>query len=735
MTIPKKLAQKITDHLNPNKSYRHKAKLDIGRDYLNERDDLLLKDIDELVKAADFKNLLTWLPKIYSSTDQLFTDYSRDAAKIKDKINEIIVKIASFEPQKNIGSQKILLEYVKPWIAKETLRPLGFNVCSKLLDLRGTTATYKDDSNTLNIQHFIIKLDAKVHDLRHSIISILLEFFESAIFTDKIRILEILGNGHGNGLTRFKSVISPFAFKEIDYSIKFLSDYLLKKKNKQMLDPEFYDVLAKIYNLAERIGEYKKLGYDTQNSAKIIKQIESFNHFLLFQSLFHPNYRYLVSGKELRPVDIIRNEAEKFRPTELKTLIKFLEYAQKQGAIYNSIKTFFRELGRINPKTSIQLLESQLNKPVGSFWYYAGHILGSLLQNSEYISFVQDITKRLVKSTDTLENKAVVDLLTEIDEPNKLDKNLLEWCLSQLEKIVNLVNSKDKTNWHFKWSVTDAVENIFNDTTAQRCFKILEKCLAGLNGFEKNNQIIFDQVAGAIFGLEHRKKLEQKHTPQLISLLQYFIHSGRNSMDIDTFYQVVSKYNVIALLDFIVKRISFAKSSKSSLDIVPFNWKFIFEELPAGLPPGRKKSILEHLIRITLANDLTYPLELHLDRIWAALQNKLGRELGYEVLNRAIKKHHKKIEFIDKLLYLLQDVDDYDNSLYWQLLESQVKTKNHKICERVHTVIFSGTFSSAQEDFRKKWLTIWTKSDHAYLARFAKTVLGSLEKMNRWLHE
>ena len=172
-----------------------------------------------------------------------------------------------------------------------------------------------------------------------------------------------------------------------------------------------------------------------------------------------------------------------------KILIQFLDYAQRQGAIYNSIKAFFRELGKENPETIKFFLQAQLGNPIGSFWYYAGHAIGSLIQNSKYEVFAKETIQQLSKSKDTLENKAVVDVLTELD-PRKIDNKLLSWSLLQLENIVDLVNNRDKTNWHFKWSVTEAVEKVFTEFNSRLCFSILKKCVKGINGFEDNNRVM-----------------------------------------------------------------------------------------------------------------------------------------------------------------------------------------------------------------------------------------------------
>ena len=374
-------------------------------------------------------------------------------------------------------------------------------------------------------------------------------------------------------------------------------------------------------------------------------------------------------------------------------------------------------------------MQAQLGNPIGSFWYYAGHAIGSLIQNSKYEVFAKETIQQLSKSKDTLENKAVVDVLTELD-PRKIDNKLLSWSLLQLENIVDLVNNRDKTNWHFKWSVTEAVEKVFTEFNSRLCFSILKKCVKGINGFEDNNQIIYDRVASAIFGLElsSDKKLNQNHTKDLVDLLQFFMQSGKDSTDVDTFYQVVAKYDTKALLDFIVKKITGNEKKKSTLDIVPFDWTFVFERIPDNLADKEKTEILEHIIHIVLSDKFIFPLGMHLDRIWAALQKKLSMELGYNVLNIALEKN-TSVKSKVKLLYLLEEVEDYNNPQYWKILEKQIKTKNPQLVEQANNVIFAGSFNSAQEDYRKKWLTQWTKSYDIFLVNFAKQMLDFLKKL------
>lgn len=721
-------------HLDPKKTFI----VNLGDAAYDTRDTKLIDDIRAIENYGDdLTKVVTLLVDIYSTAPKLFKKLPRELKKVQEESNRSLIRIVAYRRQKPLEVQMFFLKQAENWIKDETLRTLAINVLSKLLELRGSEATYKNEEDALNIQDFIIKLDQKIHDVRtQSLIQLFTAYRTTNKSTEKVRILLVIESG-------LRATIYPqhsrsnfdLAKQEMDSVVDFIEEELKNSLKADTLDN--FEILSRVENLLGRLAEYSERGYKNIKLKLLQKEILARPGYKLFQVLIHPRFPIKEPRKDLSPSDAIKDIAKNFKIKDLSILEQIIEHASNSGGIYNSIKTFFRSLGEYQPTLQIKIVNKYLKDTDNTLWYYAGHGIGSLLLSSKYQKSAKELIEKINKSPSILQRKAIVDAFYELGLSKKSLAKDKEWASIQLLKLVKVVNQKNREDWHFKWSVADAVGELFTSKkTAKVCFQLLGECIRKVDGWKNNNQIIYDQVASAVFGLELHKKIKPYHADDLADLLKLFINAGKNSTDTDTFYQVVAIHNLPALFEFVEERLKPSKKNDSWIDVVPFNWDFVFEGLkPDNIPEKLKCKYLSQFADYALRVEFNEPAHLHIDRIWNSLTEKLGRKISYEILREKIKKTDT-IEARIKATYLLRDFEEYDDENYWNFMEEQVIASkgDEYLLSEISASLGSGNISTEAFDSKKNHLEIWKSKENFLLKKFADSQISGLKGSLNFLY-
>ena len=727
------ISKLLNKHLNPN----FPTVRSLGTEKFDQREALLVDNIRTIEKITsknlnDLKSKILWLTEIYSKAPQLLKD-ARDLQKVQGEASRVLIDLASFGTKKPLEYQKEFLKKTKNWIRGETLRPLALQILSKLLELRGTEATYTEGKETLNIQNFIIKLDQKIHEIRTEALNqFFTAFRKTGDVTERMRIISLLETAlRATIYSQHSGSNFNLAKDEMGLVVDFL-DFEMTKGSLKNDSLENFDVLARVENLLERLIEYEERDYKNPKVPKIQETVRQRFGYKLFQILLHPRFPSRKPPEGWSPSDEIKQAAKEFNTEQKRILKNIIVYVEKSGSIYNSIKTFFRFLGETRSELFVGLVNEELKHKNDAIWNYLGHGIGSLLLETKHKQKAKNFISRLYKSSSILQRKAVADAFFELGLPKQTKTQDRQWAAKILLNLAKDSNKRWREHWRFKWSVADAVGEIFIPKTAAVCFQILEKCVKDVDGWKETNPIIYDRVANIVFGLEVHHKIKKSHREYLANLLKLFVNVGKNTTDLDVFYQVIAKYNLPALLDFIEARLDPSNKVTSWIDVVPFDWDFVFKELDDKIPEKQRENCLKQFANYALSVEPNQPAYLHFDRIWAALTKKLGRKLSYKVLKEKIRENDNAQTRI-KATHLLSEIEDYDDEEYWNFLEEQIKINDPNLLSEVSATIFTGQLITEGENLKRKWLTRWSKSKNKLLAGFGKNTLEVLRKEEEWL--